>query len=253
MENPIKMDDFGVPPIQIAPTSKVQDSCIFGTKKHVGETSKLLGDTHRLPVGHEVCASVPGCDVQKRALTLDRAEAAFAQHRNRMQVAVVCSRWGGANKRGMVTNWGENNWARWLKFVEMKIISQQNTNKNASLEIKHLMKFVEKGKMAREDAFGKMARILEGKMLKSSSKPFFSDWWALVKVLGGGKTVFLDFWHHCWQEEPCSQVLGHNKKTITKGFQTNSRWIAHPGKKQLDGGFQHFLFSSLFGKDSHFD
>ena len=76
----------------------------------------------------------------------------------------------------MVTNWGENNWARWLKFVEMKIISQQNTNKNASLEIKHLMKFVEKGKMAREDAFGKMARILEGKMLKSLSKPFFSDW-----------------------------------------------------------------------------
>ena len=43
--------------------------------------------TCRLPVGHEVCASVPGCDVQKRALTLDRAEAAFAQHRNRMQVA----------------------------------------------------------------------------------------------------------------------------------------------------------------------
>lgn len=36
----------------------------------------------------EVCASVPGCDVQKRARTLDRAEAAFAQHRNRMQTMV---------------------------------------------------------------------------------------------------------------------------------------------------------------------
>ena len=90
--------------------------------------------------------------------------------------------------------------------------------------MKHLMKFVEKGKMAREDAFGKMARILEGKMLKSSSNAFFfSDWCTLVKVLGGGTTVFLDFWHYCWQEEPCSQVLGHNKKAITKGFQTNSR------------------------------
>lgn len=33
----------------------------------------------------EVCASVPGCQVSRRAETLDRAEAAFATHRRRMQ------------------------------------------------------------------------------------------------------------------------------------------------------------------------
>lgn len=33
----------------------------------------------------EVCASVPGCQVSRRAETLDRAEAAFAAHRRRMQ------------------------------------------------------------------------------------------------------------------------------------------------------------------------
>lgn len=33
----------------------------------------------------EVCAAVPGCQVSRRAETLDRAEAAFATHRRRMQ------------------------------------------------------------------------------------------------------------------------------------------------------------------------
>ena len=103
MENPIKMDDFGVPAIQIAPTSKVQDFCIFGELQTAGTPIFL--------VRHEVCASVPGCDVQKRARTLDRAEAAFAQHRNRMQVAGSVP--GGAGPReGNGTNWGEKNWGK---------------------------------------------------------------------------------------------------------------------------------------------
>ena len=121
------------------PTSKVQDSCIFGTKKHVGETSKLLGDPST-PWWTKVCASVPGCDVQKRARTLDRAEAAFAQHRNRMQVAgqfpVGRLKGRGGNKLG------ENNGGRWLKFVEIKNYKSTVQRKNASLEMKHLMKFV---------------------------------------------------------------------------------------------------------------